>query len=75
MNREIAIILVFALCILGPSMVIAAAAFASIHALGRNPSAAPKVFTAMIMVLIFAGAISVIALLVLFQIYAPKTGF
>lgn len=71
MQREIVIILIFALCILGPSMIIGSAGFASISALGRNPSAAPKIFTAMIMVLIFGLAISLIGLLVLFQLYAP----
>ncbi len=71
MQREIVIILIFALCILGPSVIIGSAGFASISALGRNPSAAPKIFTAMIMVLIFGMAISLIGLLVLFQLYAP----
>lgn len=72
MSREIAIILIFSLCILGPTLIIAAAGFASISALGRNPSAAPKIFTAMIMMLIFGGAISIVAMLVLFQLYAPR---
>lgn len=71
MNRDIAIVLIFALCILGPSLIIASTGFSSIGALGRNPSAAPKIFTAMIMTLIFAASISVVALLVLFQIYSP----
>ena len=71
MDREIVIVLIFALCILGPSMIIGSAGFASISALGRNPSAAPKIFTAMIMVLIFGAAISVLGLLVLFQLYTP----
>lgn len=69
MNREVAIILIFAFCVLGPAVVIAACGFASIHALGRNPSAAPKVFTAMVILLIFAEAIAIIALLVLFQLF------
>lgn len=71
MNREVAIVLIFSLCILGPALIIAAAGHASIAALGRNPSAAPKIFTAMIMMLIFAAAISIVALLVLFQLYTP----
>ena len=75
MNREVAIILIFALCILGPSAIMVAAGFASISALGRNPSAAPKIFTAMIMMLIFGTAISIVGFLVLFQIYVPKSGF
>jgi len=71
LNREAAIILIFSLCVLGPCMIIMMASFASISALGRNPSAAPKIFTAMIMALIFGAAISVMGLLVLFQLYAP----
>ena len=71
MNKEVVIVLIFALCIMGPALIIASAGFASISALGRNPSAAPKIFTAMIMALIFAAAISIVGLLVLFQLYAP----
>ena len=71
MNREIAIILIFSMCILGPALIIASAGSASINALGRNPAAAPKIFTAMAMMIIFGAAISVIALMVLFQIYTP----
>ena len=71
MNKEIALILIFSMCILGPAVIIASAGFASINALGRNPSAAPKIFTAMAMMIIFGAAISAIALMVLFQIYAP----
>ena len=71
MNRDIALILIFALCILGPAAIIVSAGYASISALGRNPSAAPKIFTAMIVMLLFGAAISIVALLVLFQLYAP----
>jgi F0F1-type ATP synthase membrane subunit c/vacuolar-type H+-ATPase subunit K len=55
--------------IIGPSLVIAAIGYASIRALGRNPSAAPKILQAMIVALVFAMAIAVIALLVLFQLF------
>ena len=71
MEREVAIILIFTLAILGPSAILAAGGFASIQALGRNPSAAPKIFTAMILLMVFGAAISFTALLVLFQLYAP----
>ena len=67
--RNFIIILVMFVTILGPSAVIAAIGFASIRALGRNPSAAPKTLIAMIIALIFAEAIAVIALLVLFQLF------
>jgi F0F1-type ATP synthase membrane subunit c/vacuolar-type H+-ATPase subunit K len=69
MVRQIILFLVFALCILGPSGVMAAAAFASINALGRNPSAAPKIFTAMTITLIFAEALAIIAMLIIFQLF------
>ena len=70
MDRNIVIVLVFALSILGPTLIIAAAGFASISALGRNPSAAPKIFTGMVVQLMVAVAIEVIALLILFQLYS-----
>lgn len=72
MNRNVALILIFALCILGPAFVIGTSAFSSISALGRNPSAAPKIFTAMIIALIFAEAVAIIGLLVVFQLFGPK---
>lgn len=55
--------------VLGPSAVIATIGYASIRALGRNPSAAPKILLAMIIALIFAEAIAIIALLILFQLF------
>lgn len=67
--RSVIIILVMFVTILGPSAVIAAIGYSSIRALGRNPSAAPKILLAMIIALIFAEAIAVIALLILFQLF------
>ena len=72
MANQAAITLIFIFAILGPCLIIAATGYASIGALGRNPSAAPKIFTAMIMMVIFGSAISIISLLVLFQVYVPK---
>lgn len=69
MMREITIIIVMILTILGPSAVIAAVGYASIHALGRNPSSAPKIMLAMIVTLIFTGTLTVIALLVFFHLF------
>ena len=70
-EHDLEVVLIFTIAILGPSLIMAAGGYASIQALGRNPSAAPKIFTAMTVLLIFGAAISVIALLVLFQLYAP----
>jgi F0F1-type ATP synthase membrane subunit c/vacuolar-type H+-ATPase subunit K len=71
MDRNIALIFVFAFAIIGPCAVFAAGCFASIGALGRNPSAAPKIFTALIIALVFAQALAVIAILVVFQLFVP----
>ena len=69
MSRNIALILIFGLTILGPCAVFAAAALASIYALGRNPSAAPKIFTAMVIALVFAEALAFTVILVAFQMF------
>lgn len=68
--KNFVIFLVMFLTIVGPSAVIAAIGYASIRALGRNPSAAPKILQAMIIALVFAEAIAVVALLILFQMFA-----
>lgn len=69
--RNLALTMIFIMCILGPSIVISATGFASIGALGRNPSAAPKILTAMTITLIFAEAVAVIAFLVVWQLFTP----
>ena len=70
MNRNFALTIIFMMCILGPSMVIAATGFSSIGALGRNPSSAPKILTAMTMTLIFAEALAIVAFLVVWQLFS-----
>ena len=67
--RNLIIFLVMFVTILGPSAVIAAVSYASIQALGRNPSSAPKILLTMVVSLIFAEAVAVISLLVLFQLF------
>ena len=69
MLSNLIIFLVLFAAILGPSIVVAAIGYASIKALGRNPSAAPKILPAMIVSLLFAETIAIIGLLVLFQIF------
>jgi len=65
------IISVMFIAVLGPAIVIAVVGFASIRSLGRNPSAAPKIYIGVILMLIFAEAASIIALLVVFQLFKP----
>jgi F0F1-type ATP synthase membrane subunit c/vacuolar-type H+-ATPase subunit K len=71
MSRNIALIIIFGFCVLGPSAVFVAGVYASINALGRNPSSAPKIFTAMVIGLVFAQSLSIIAMLIVFQIFVP----
>lgn len=71
MDRNLALTLIFSMCILGPALVMAATGFSSIEALGRNPSAAPKILTAMTLTLLFAEAIAVVAFLVVWQLFTP----
>lgn len=63
------LVLILILATLGPSLVIAIIGAASIKALSRNPAAAPKIQTAMILAFIFAAAIAVVALLILFHVF------
>lgn len=70
MDRNLALIVIFIAAIFGPCAVFAAGCFASIGALGRNPSAAPKIFTALIIALVFAQSLAVVAILVVFQLFS-----
>jgi len=67
--RTLTIILILIISTLGPSFVIAAVGYSSVQALGRNPSASPKIMTSMIISFIFAEAIAVISLLVIFHLF------
>ena len=70
MDRNLALLLIFAFCMFLPCWVFAECGKSSINALGRNPSAAPKILQSMIMVLIFTEAAVIIALLVAFQLFS-----
>ena len=72
MSRNLALTIIFMMCILGPSLVIAATGYSSIAALGRNPSSAPKILTAMTITLIFAESVALVAVLVVWQLFTPK---
>ncbi|MDD4938736.1 MAG: ATP synthase F0 subunit C [Candidatus Omnitrophica bacterium] len=70
MSRNVALVIIFGLSILGPCAVFAIGSMASIGALGRNPSSAPKIFTAMIIALVFAEALAIIGMLIAFQLFS-----
>lgn len=72
MSRNLIIVIIFTFSIIGPSLVFALSSYASIIALGRNPSSAPKIFTAMIISLLFAMSLGIIAMLIVFQLLTPS---
>ena len=72
MSRNVALLIIFAICILGPALALAWTGASSIQALGRNPSSAPKVLTAMTVTLMFIEAIALLAFLVIWQLLAPQ---
>ncbi|OGX24729.1 MAG: hypothetical protein A3D10_06840 [Omnitrophica WOR_2 bacterium RIFCSPHIGHO2_02_FULL_48_11] len=63
------IISIMMIAVMGPSVVIAVLGYAVIKALSRNPSAASKVFMGMVIMLIFVEAISIVAILIVFQLF------
>ena len=71
LEQVTAIILILLSVTLGPSFIIGVVGYASIQALGRNPSAAPKIMTAMIVAFLIAEGIAIIALLVVFNLFTP----
>ena len=69
MSQGLILVMIVSVAVLGPAIVIAAVGSATIKALGRNPSAAPKIYLGVILMLVFAEAASIMALLVIFQIF------
>lgn len=63
------IITIMFIAVMGPSVVIAFLGHAVIKALARNPSAASKIFMGMLVLLILVEAISIVALLIIFQLF------
>ena len=72
MNQNLIIIIATAIAVIGPDIVIAVVGSSTVKALGRNPSAAPKIYLGVILMLMFAEAAYVMALLVVFQIFGAK---
>ncbi len=67
--KTLTILLILVISTLGPSFVIGIIGYSSIQALGRNPSAAAKIQTSMILAFIFAESIALISLLVIFHLF------
>ena len=73
MNQAIVVITIMFFAVMGPAIVIAVIGFATIKALGRNPSAAPKIYLGVVLMLVFAEATSVIALMIVYQLFNRVT--
>ncbi|MBI4432262.1 MAG: hypothetical protein HY592_02115 [Candidatus Omnitrophica bacterium] len=65
-------ILLLILSTAGPSAVIAVIGYAGIIALSRNPTSAPKIQMTMILGFVFAEAIALVALLVIFNLFVGR---
>ncbi len=63
------IITVMFIAVMGPSVVIAVLGYSVIRALSRNPSAASKIFMGMAIMLVFVEAISIVSILIIFQLF------
>jgi F0F1-type ATP synthase membrane subunit c/vacuolar-type H+-ATPase subunit K len=70
--ETVIILTVMFIAVMGPSIVIAVLGYAVIKALGRNPSAASKIFVGMAVMLVFVETISIVAILVIFQLFSTK---
>lgn len=64
------ILTVMFIAVMGPAVVIAVLGYAVIKALSRNPSAAAPIFWGMAIMLLFVEAISVVSIMVIFQLFA-----
>lgn len=67
--QNFTIVLIMFLSTLGPAAVIGIVGYAAVTALGRNPSAAPKILISMLTAFIFAETIAVLALLIVFNLF------
>lgn len=66
------IIGIMLVAVAGPSIVIAVLGHAVIKALARNPSAASKIFMGMVVMLIFVEGLSIVAMLIIFQLFGTN---
>lgn len=66
------IIGIMLIAVSGPAVVIAILGHAVIKALARNPSAASKIFMGMVVMLIFVEGLSIVAMLIIFQLFGTN---
>mgnify|MGYP001558632033 FL=1 len=64
MDKNLSVALTITIGAIGPAIAIGMLAAKAMEAIGRNPEAAPKIQTAMILAIAFAEAIAIYALVV-----------
>lgn len=69
MLQNLTIVLIMILSTLGPAVVVGLVGYAAVKALGRNPAAAARILVAMIIAFIFAEAIAIMAILMVFNLF------
>lgn len=69
MIQTLTVIFVMLLATLGPAAVIGIVGYAAVKGVARNPSASPKILVSMITAFVFAEAIAVLALLMVYQLF------
>ena len=67
--QNIATILILFLSTLGPAVIIALVGQAAVKAVGRNPSASPRILLAMIVSFLFAEGIAVLTVLMVYTLF------
>lgn len=67
--RNATIVLIMILSSIGPAVVIGLVGHGAVKAVGRNPSASSRILLAMIFAFIFAEAIAVISLLMVYTLF------
>lgn len=67
--RNLVIIMIMFLSTIGPAAVIGVVGYSAVKAVGRNPSASARILLAMIVAFIFAEAIAVMSILMIFTLF------
>lgn len=67
--RNATIVLIMILSSIGPALVIGFVGYGAVKAVGRNPSASPRILLAMTFAFLFAESIAVISLLMAYNLF------
>jgi len=67
--QHLTIVLIMVLSTMGPAAVIGVVGYAAVKAIARNPSASPRILLSMIVAFLFAEAIAVLALLMVYTLF------